>query len=156
MDYGQYFHRDAELQEHDATCTHTAPTANGASMIRMIYGTMQRRTIMFVGHVKRSVTLFIPPPPDKTLTNIANKTDYRQYFDDHEELQEHDHDAHTYCTDCKWGIQNKNNLCQHLNSKLHQPAIYLCPSHGCKNSFVLPHCTYAPLRVRNLHVRHDM
>src|SRR6266481_9136600 len=110
-----------------ATCTHTAPTASRASMMRMNYGTMQRMTITLVGNAKRSVTLFIPPPPDETLTNIANKTDYGQFSDDYAELQEHDRDMHTYCTDCKRGFKSESNLRHHMNSKLHQPPIYLCP-----------------------------
>jgi len=93
---------------------------------------------MLVGKAKRSVTLFIPPPPDETLTNVANKTDYGQYSDDYAELQEHDRDMHTYCTDCKRGFKSESNLRHHMNSKLHQPPIYLCPGRGCKKSFISP------------------
>ena len=75
--------------------------------------------------MRRGRFAFHPSTPDVTLTNIANKTDYGQYFDDHAELQEHDRDVHTYCTDCERGFQNKNNLRQHLLSNLHQPAKYL-------------------------------
>src|SRR6267154_1959742 len=71
-------------------------------------------------------------------TNETWKTHYEQYFDDYAELQEHDRDVHTYCTDCKRGFQNESNLRHHLNSKLHQPAIYRCPGRGCSKSFVSP------------------
>ncbi len=89
-------------------------------MMRMNYGTMQRRTIMSAGHAKRSVALFIlPPPPDETLTNIANKTDHGQYFDDYVELQEHDRDVHTYCTDCKQGFDDEDELWDHAEDDHH-------------------------------------
>jgi len=45
---------------------------------------------------------------------------------------------HLYCTDCGRSFQNENNLRQHLNSKLHQPAIYSCPGRGCTKSFISP------------------
>ncbi|SRR6266478_767502 len=70
--------------------------------------------------------------------NIANKTDYGQYFDDYAELQEHDRDVHTYCTDCKRGFQSESNLRHHLSSRIHQPANLRCPGRGCNRSFVSP------------------
>jgi hypothetical protein len=101
--------------------------------MRMNYGNMQRRTTMPVGYAKRSVALFVPPPPDKR--NVGNAL-WEQYFDDYAELQEHDRDVHTYCTDCERSFQSESNLRHHLNSKLHQPAKYPCPGRGCSKSFV--------------------
>jgi hypothetical protein len=71
-------------------------------------------------------------------TNETSETHYEQYFDDYAELQAHDRDVHTYCTDCKRIFQNESNLRHHLNSKLHQPAKFRCPGRGCIKSFVSP------------------
>jgi hypothetical protein len=35
-------------------------------------------------------------------------------------------------------IANENNLRQHLNSRIHQPANMRCPGQGCNRSFVSP------------------
>ena len=105
-------------------------------MMRMNYGTMQRRNIMPVGRAKRSVALSVSSRHH--LTNETSETHYEQYFNDYGELQEHDRDVHTYCTDCKRSFQNESNLRHHLNSKLHQPAKHHCPGRGCNKSFVSP------------------
>ena len=60
-----------------------------------------------------------------------------QPFDTYAELQEHDRDVHTYCTDCMQLFQSQSNLLQHLNSKLHRPANIRCPGRGCDRAFVL-------------------
>ncbi|KAN0111910.1 hypothetical protein V8E52_008116 [Russula decolorans] len=45
---------------------------------------------------------------------------------------------HHYCRDCDRHFQNENNLRQHLNSRIHQPANVRCPGRGCNRSFVSP------------------
>ncbi len=72
---------------------------------------------MFVGNAKRSVALFIPPLPDEALTNIANKLDHGQYFDDYAKLENHDRDVHTYCTNCKLGFDNEDELWDHAEEE---------------------------------------
>jgi len=79
---------------------------------------------MSVGNAKRSVALFIPPPPGEALTNIVNKTDYRQYFDNYANLRNHDRDVHTYCTDCKRAFDGKNELWDHAEGDHH--ACWVC------------------------------
>jgi len=59
-----------------------------------------------------------------------------QTFGSYAELQEHDRDVHTYCTDCKRPFQSESNLRHHLNSKLHRPANVRCPGRGCNRAFV--------------------
>jgi hypothetical protein len=59
-----------------------------------------------------------------------------QPFNTYAELQAHDRDVHTYCTDCQRSFQNETNLRHHLNSKLHRPADVRCPGRGCTKSFV--------------------
>ena len=71
-------------------------------------------------------------------TNETSETHYEKYFDDYAELQGHDRDVHTYCTDCKRGFQSESNIRHHLNSKLHQPAKYPCPGRGCGKPFTSP------------------
>ncbi|KAN0118505.1 hypothetical protein V8E52_005235 [Russula decolorans] len=45
---------------------------------------------------------------------------------------------HHYCRDCNRHFQDENNLRQHLNSRIHQPAKVHCPGQGCNRSFVSP------------------
>ena len=45
---------------------------------------------------------------------------------------------HHYCRDCDRHFQNENNLRQHLNSRIHQPANVCCPGRGCNRHFVSP------------------
>jgi hypothetical protein len=37
---------------------------------------------------------------------------YEQYFDDYAELQEHDRDVHTYCTDSEAGLESVYHTCE--------------------------------------------
>jgi hypothetical protein len=53
-----------------ALITTSAKSVGATLMMRMNYGNMQRRTTMPVGYAKRSVALFVPPPPDKR--NVGN------------------------------------------------------------------------------------
>ncbi|KAL0932190.1 zinc finger protein [Colletotrichum truncatum] len=48
-------------------------------------------------------------------------------FCDEEELQEHELEDHCYCKPCGRFFQNRNNLQQHLNSKLHRISDLQCP-----------------------------
>ena len=43
---------------------------------------------------------------------------------------------HHYCWDCDHHFQSESNLRNHLNSRIHQPANFLCPGRGCNRSFV--------------------
>ncbi|KAI9454521.1 hypothetical protein F5148DRAFT_1151681 [Russula earlei] len=60
----------------------------------------------------------------------------QEIFDSRAELRSHDRDVHTYCTDCQRGFLNGNNLRQHLDSKIHQPANVRCPGRGCGRLFI--------------------
>ncbi|KAH9969338.1 hypothetical protein BJV74DRAFT_737164, partial [Russula compacta] len=57
-------------------------------------------------------------------------------FNSYAELQSHDRDVHTYCTECKRSFQSQSNLRSHLNSKLHRPTNVRCPGRGCNRAFV--------------------
>src|SRR6266478_1405455 len=117
-------------------------------MMRTNYGTMQRENIMFVGNAKRSVALFIPPLPDEALTNIANKLDHGQYFDDYAKLENHDYVVHTYCTDCEQGFDDQNELADHV-LELHVEKNH----HVCRECEEVGHAFHPSATRRDLNKR---
>jgi len=71
-------------------------------------------------------------------TNETSETDDEQYFDYYAELKNTIATCTPTAPTANGASQNGSNIRHHLNSKLHQPAIYLCPGRGCNKSFVSP------------------
>ncbi len=111
-------------------------------------GPCRGRPSRLLGMQRGQSRFFIPPPPDETLTNIANKTNYGQYFDHHVKLQDHDYVVHTYCTDCKRGFDNWDELWDHV-LELHVEEVH----HACRESEEVSHAFHPPTTRRDLNKR---